>query len=69
MIFRIIHRLAGGHVHCDLFCAPAPNQTFAKCGSFVVCRGPEFEQLLRAMPGVNFVPFDEDSGIAECIKP
>jgi len=29
---RLRYRVLGGHVHCRLFTAKAPGQTFAKCG-------------------------------------
>jgi hypothetical protein len=63
MIFRIHFTVAGGHVHCRLFLAPAPNRTFAKCGDFTVRRGPEFVALMAAFDA-DFVGDDPAVGVA-----
>ena len=31
----IRYQVAGGHVHCRVFVAPAPDTTFALCGTLV----------------------------------
>lgn len=64
MIFRIRFEVAGGHVHCALFVAKEPNMTHAKCGDFVVSRGPEFVALEAVMGGVQFV-----GDVSEARKP
>lgn len=69
MLFRVRFKIAGGHIHCSLFCAPAPNMTWAKCGDFVVRKGPEFEALLRVMGGVEFVGETQSDGIVEAALP
>ena len=48
-IFRVRWTLAGGHVHCSLFAAKAPNMTYAKCGDFTVRQGEEFAALHAAL--------------------
>lgn len=53
MIFKVKYEKAGGHIHCRLFAAKAPNMTFAGCGNFCI-RVEEFEDLERAMSGVFF---------------
>ena len=63
MIYRVRFKVAGGHVHCALFSALALNQTFAKCGDFVVARGTEFKALMRDLSGVQFVGEGEDGVI------
>lgn len=55
MIFRVRFATQGGHVHCRLFVAKAEGQTFAKCGDFVVRKGPEFAACMAAMAGVQFL--------------
>lgn len=55
-VFRVRFEIRGGHVHCALFCAPRPDHTFAKCGDFVVRKGPEFRDLLDAFSKAEFVP-------------
>lgn len=54
MPFKIKYEQLGGHVHCDLYFAPESNQTYAKCGSFVVREGHEFVQIKRDMSGIAF---------------
>jgi len=53
-VFRVRFDVAGGHVHCSLFCAPRSDHTFAKCGDFVVRKGPEFVDLMHAFQHVEF---------------
>ena len=55
-VFKIKHitHPLGGHVRCTLFVSPAPNLTYASCGSFIVRAGEEFEQLQRVMSGISF---------------
>ena len=65
-IFRIRFRIAGGHVHCALFSAKTPNQTFAKCGDFVVERGEEFEALMRQFNAAEFIGESADGTVAAC---
>lgn len=59
-IFRVRHRTLGRHVHCSLFVAPRPGQTFAKCGDFIVDIN-EMMALRLAMQRVEFI--DEDAGL------
>lgn len=54
MVFKINYMKAGGHVHCRLFVAKHPNQTYAACGNFTVSAGDEFKALQAVMPGVGF---------------
>jgi len=65
MIFRVCFSVAGDHVHCRLFCSPAPNQTYIKCGAFVVRLGEEFRALVESFSGADFIGDDETVGIAE----
>lgn len=67
-LFRVRFAVAGAHVHCRLFAAPAANQTFAKCGDFVTRRGAEFRDLLAAAQYIEFVGDDPTIGIAEAIR-
>lgn len=69
MIFRVRFEVAGGHVHCALFCAPRPNTTFAKCGDFTVRRGEEFVALMDAMAKIEFVGFYTTSTIQQASAP
>lgn len=66
-VFRIWFEVAGGHVHCRLFCAPRPDHTFAKCGDFVVRKGPEFVDLTHYCD-IEFRP-QEGSTWEEACKP
>lgn len=50
----LVSTVAGDHVHCVLFVANGPNQTFANCGDFVVRRGEEFKSLKAAFPGAIY---------------
>lgn len=68
-MYRIRFTIAGGHIHCALFYAPASNQTFAKCGEFIIRKGAEFEALLRSMSGVDFIGHMPHDGIVEASKP
>jgi hypothetical protein len=68
MIFRVRFEIGGHHVHCRLFIAKAENQTFAKCGEFVVRKGDEFRDLLASFKGAQFIGDDKD-GIVEACKP
>lgn len=47
MFWKIRYDIAGGHVHCSLFCAKGRHMTYAKCGDFVV-RQEELDSLMRA---------------------
>jgi hypothetical protein len=58
-VFRVIFAIGGGHVHCRLFCAARPDITFAKCGDFVVRKGPEFRDLVHAFKA-EFVGLDSN---------
>ncbi len=60
MIFKIKHEKLGGHIHCALFAAKEPNQTYAKCGDLVV-REEEFAPMQRAMVGVYFQEAGRDA--------
>ena len=53
-VFKVLFETQGGHVHCSLFCAPRPDHTYAKCGDFVVRRGPEFVDLMWAFKNAAF---------------
>lgn len=53
-VFRIRHDRRGAHIHCDLFVAKHPNQTYAKCGSFCISDW-EWEDLRAVMSGVEFI--------------
>ncbi len=53
MVFKIKHEKRGGHIHCRLFAAKAPNMTYAGCGDFCV-REEEFEDLQHVMSGIAF---------------
>ena len=53
MVFKIRYEKAGGHLHCSLFAAKAPNMTYANCGDFCI-REEELADLERAMSGVAF---------------
>ncbi len=65
MIWRIRFKVLGSHVHCGLFVAPEANQTFAKCGDFVVRVGLEFESLARAFSGADLISDDPNVGLAD----
>lgn len=65
MIFRVRFSIQGGHVHCRLFSAKAPNMTFAKCGDFCVTKGEEMQSLVRCMSGVQFLGDDEETHLQE----
>ncbi len=67
-VFRVRFSIAGGHVHCRLFCAPRPDVTFAKCGDFVVCKGDEFRDLVDAFKKADFIGDEPSQGIAEACK-
>lgn len=67
-IFRLRFAIAGGHVHCRLFIAAGPNQTFALCGTFVVRKGTEFRALVKAL-SAEFFKDDECSTIDEACVP
>lgn len=67
MVWRVRFSIAGGHVHCSLFCATAPNHTFAKCGDFVVRKGDEFSSLVRAF-AADFIGNSEAEGIMEASR-
>lgn len=54
-LFRIYHKTLGGHVHMRVFSATRPNTTFAKLGD-LCCDEKEFDDLRRAMTGVQFRP-------------
>jgi len=58
-VFRVRWQQLGGHVHCRLFCAKHPNQTYAKCGEFVVREGEEFESLRAQFSGAHFLAEDQ----------
>ena len=64
-IYRVRFDIAGGHVHCRLFCAKHPNMTFASCGVFTVQKGEEFESLVRSFSGAEFIGDKENAGIVE----
>ena len=64
MIFKIRHEKLGGHIHCALFGAKAPDMTYAKCGDFVV-REEEFSDLERCMSGVFFEDKADDFSLAQ----
>ena len=68
-VFRVRFKIAGGHIHCRLFCADGPDRTFANCGEFVVRKGDEFRDLLAAFSKAEFIGDDEKLGIIEAIKP
>lgn len=57
-VFRIRHEKRGGHVHMRVFSARSPNMTYAKLGD-LCCSQEEFEDLQRAMSGVEFRKDDE----------
>ncbi len=71
MIWRVRFIIGGGHVHCTLYTAKSPNQTFAKCGDFVVSKGDEFKSLLEAFSGADFIGNGSGTGegIAEACTP
>ena len=69
MVFRVRFEIAGGHVHCAVFCAPGRNMTFAKMGDLCVSKGPEFEAFVRAFSGADFIGADPERGIVEASKP
>lgn len=54
---RIRYVVQGAHVHCRLFTAPHPDQTFAKCGDLVFSleEWPDVYAQLTA-GGVQFLP-------------
>lgn len=54
MVFKVRYEVAGGHVHCTLFVAKHPNQTWANCGNFCVSDGEEFDALRAAFSGATF---------------
>lgn len=68
-IFRVRFEVAGGHVHCRLFAAKQPNTTYAGCGEFCVQKGEEFESLVRAFSGAQFLGEDATVGINEACEP
>lgn len=54
-VFRVKWERAGGHVHCTVFLAKHPNQTYANAGTFCVSEGEEFESLRASWSGAEFV--------------
>ena len=68
-VYRVRFKVAGGHVHCRLFCAKHPNQTYAKCGDFTVRRGEEMAALVAAFSGAEFVDEDENIGLIQADLP
>ena len=68
--FRIRFEIAGGHIHCRLFCAPATihDPTWASCGKFVVRKGAEFRDLVAAFKA-DFISESETHGIVEACAP
>lgn len=65
-IFRVRFAVAGGHVHCRLFAAPnRRDPTFAKCGDFTVCRGPEFRDLVTVFKAEYVSESDESGSIID----
>lgn len=52
-VMRIRFRKLGGHYHCRVFTAPAPNMTYAKNGDLVFDEH-EWEDVQRMLPGVDF---------------
>ena len=65
LVFRVKFKVAGGHVHCAVFCAKAQNMTFAKCGDLCVSKGPEFAAFVSAFSGADFIGIDDEIGILQ----
>lgn len=65
MHWKVKFDIRGGHVHCSLFCAPEKNQTYAKCGDFVVRTDAEFASLTQAFAGADFIENDPNRGIVQ----
>jgi hypothetical protein len=65
MQWRVRFEIMGGHVHCRLFCAPAANETAAKCGEFVVRKGAEFVSLMQSFQGAAFIGDNPARGCVE----
>lgn len=57
---RVRFKQLGGHIHCRVFTAPVPNETFAKNGELVFDER-EFEDVRRIMSGAQFLREDEVS--------
>lgn len=53
-VFRIRYIKAGGHYHCRVFCAPAPNMTYVNMGS-VITAEEDWVAFMRAFAGAEFV--------------
>ncbi len=64
-VYRVRFRVAGAHVHCRLFCAKHPNQTYANCGEFTIRRGEEMVALVAAFSGAEFLGEDENVGLLQ----
>ncbi len=62
-LYHIRFAVAGGHVHCRLFCAKHPNQTYAKCGESTVRRGEEMHALLASFAVAEFIGKDDNAGL------
>lgn len=69
MIWLVKFEIGGGHVHCRLFAAVGENQTYARCGKFVVRKGAEFKSLVTAFKGARFISEDPECGLLEAYKP
>lgn len=65
--FRVHFAIAGGHVHCRLFCAPdRTDPTWAKCGEFCVRKGAEFRDLMVSFKADFLGETSEDGTVAAC---
>lgn len=64
MLWKVRYRVAGHHVHCDLFVAKQANMTWANCGNFIV-DVLELESLRASFSGAQFYEVnsrDTDTG-------
>jgi hypothetical protein len=66
--FRIRFQIEGAHVYCTLYVTPTRGLPFGKCGDFVVRKGEEFKELVRAFSGADFVGQNPAIGIVEASK-
>lgn len=57
-VMRVRYAKAGGHYHCTVFTARAPNQGYACCGNLVFDER-EWEDVKLIMSGAEFVNVEQ----------
>ncbi len=59
-VMRVRYKKLGQHIHCRVFTARVPNETYAKNGDLVFDE-QEFEDVRRIMSGAQFLREDEQA--------